>query len=100
MSQDKVVSPYDAKWREFRFLTRLGVGAFIAAILFFSVSFVTKDVRFFTFAGLCWIAMMIVAAVQSYFRCPRCSGLFSYRGWLPRQSVRRRCVHCGLRLYE
>jgi hypothetical protein len=52
MSQDKVMSQYDAKWREFRFLTRLGVGAFVAAILFFSLSFVTKDVRFSSFAGL------------------------------------------------
>jgi hypothetical protein len=100
MSQDKVVSQYDAKWREFRFMTRLGVGGFIAAILFFSLSFVMKDARFFSFEALCWIAMMIVAAVQSYFRCPRCTGRFYYRGWLSRGSVWRRCVHCGLRLYE
>jgi hypothetical protein len=104
------MTQYASQWQSFRRITRCG----IAALVFAPSSFVTGAwlVSFpwgvtlghgLILAGiLSWISLMVLGAVQTYFRCPRCGNFFSLpKGdWFARPSIRRRCVNCGLRLYK
>jgi hypothetical protein len=102
------MSQYDAQWHRFRRLTRCGIAALltvlITAVGLLWVGRYSWGLRvepfLFTLAFGSMITLMVLGVVQSYFRCPRCTKLFSVRGWTSRPSIRRRCVHCGLRLYE
>jgi hypothetical protein len=102
------MSQYDAEWHRFRLITRSGVAAVLILLLaLFALIWipphgwgwhVTPLLVALIFGSA--TSLMVLGAIQSYFRCPRCKNLFSLSGFLSRPSMRRKCVHCGLRLYE
>jgi hypothetical protein len=98
---------YTLQWHRYRRLNRLG---FIAFAFFFAVPF--------TFAGLepylpqqiakgvfvasgCAAMLWLFGtlALIGFWHCPRCGNWYSRRTLLW-QSLGRKCVHCGLKLYE
>jgi hypothetical protein len=102
------MSPYDAEWDRFRLVTRSGIVALLLFLLaLFALILIPPGgwVRHVTplLVALLFgsaVSFMVLGAIQSYFRCPRCKQPFSLSGFLTRPSMRRKCVHCGLRLYE
>jgi hypothetical protein len=102
------LSQYNAQWRSFRRLTRCGVGAFFATLIAFVLagvlgqSYWGRDISglLLVAAVLSFIALGVFLTIQGNFRCPRCNEYFSKCGLLDRPSVRRRCLNCGLRLYQ
>jgi hypothetical protein len=99
------MADYTPQWTRFRQWNRIGLRSLLLMVV--SVLVVICLLRFqrSPAIGLClfalsWIGLLYCISRQSYFRCPRCNELFSWRHWPLPQSLRRRCVHCGLRLYQ
>jgi hypothetical protein len=102
------MSAYAVQWRRFRLTTRLGVCLLIGAILSFVSGVLVADLGhlgaltnpLLVLGLLCWVAVMVLATYQGFFRCPRCHKFFSRTGWVSFPFIRRRCIHCDLHLYE
>jgi hypothetical protein len=103
------MSQYNAEWHRFRLLTRLGVAAFLMILVSSAAAAWLSGYKWgqrvaFLLVVLCFflgISLMVLGTIQGYFPCPRCKKLFSLpSSFLARPSMRRKCVHCGLRLYE
>jgi hypothetical protein len=99
------VNQHHDQWRQFKFWNRLGIGAVLTIVpLFFVVAVVGN--RFPSLlpgliAVVCiWVAAYFGAYIRlRSFKCPRCSRPYLVRSTFGTNSLGRKCVHCGLRLY-
>jgi hypothetical protein len=101
---------YSAQWHHYRILTRVGfvafavfLGAIPLALGLGHVMSLTASVTK-TLSIICgvvavlafWITLLLIG----FWRCPRCHGWYSRRHIFSTLSLGRRCIHCGLGLYE
>jgi hypothetical protein len=98
---------YSAQWRHYRRLNRLGFVAFAVAAAALPLSIVLDRLgypRAVSDAAFPWLGVIgslslwVVFLLIGSWRCPRCYSRYSsVIGW---QMLKRRCMHCGLGLYE
>ena len=93
------------EWQQFRFWNRVGIGAVATVVpLLFIVAYIGHH-----FPVL--VPLLIAAPIASFiayfvayfqlrsFKCPRCGQTYLVRSAFGANSLGRKCVHCGLRLY-
>ena len=103
------MADYSPQWHHYRVLNRAGLVAFVGFIGALPVSiFVDRfallppsDVKtlFIILAATALVSLWVLLALIMYWRCPRCHEWFSRRRFAGWPSLRRHCVHCGLKLY-
>ena len=101
---------YSSQWHHYRVLHRIGLLAFAAFLCAIPVSLVIARVAHLPpdsakalsiSVGIAALLMLCVALnLIMFWRCPRCHLWFARRGIFAWPSLRRQCVHCGLRLYS
>ena len=101
------MSDYLQQLNLLRFWNRLGIfllvaflpiGALILALgHYFRILGLSLIVVFFA----PWVVLMATAYYRiRIFRCPKCGKFFTVKHVLAPNSRGRKCVHCGLKLYE
>jgi hypothetical protein len=82
----------------FLFVAFLPIGALILALgHYFRIFGSSLIVVFFAV----WVVLMAIAYYRiRTFRCPKCGKCFIVKHVLAPNSRGRKCVHCGLKLYE
>jgi hypothetical protein len=93
------------EWQQFRFWNRVGIGARLTGVpLLFITAFI--DNKFPALVPVlipvlvaCFIAYFVAYFQVRAFKCPRCRHPYLVRSAFGTNSLRRKCVHCGLRRY-
>ena len=101
---------YSSQWHRYRVLNRLGFVAFAAflcavpgALVIAQLAHLPSDsakTLSISFGVTALLLLWVVLNLITFWRCPRCHMWFSRRGVFGWPSLRRQCVHCGLRLYS
>ena len=101
---------YSSQRHRYRLLNRLGLVAFVAFLFAVPVSLGIEQVAHLapgsaktlsiSFGIAALVLLWVVLNLITFWRCPRCHQWFSRRRLFGWPSLRRQCVHCGLRLYS
>ncbi len=97
---------YSAQLKPLRLWNRLGVISLRALLPFTAlVALALHHAIFARFAIPVVFGLFVALYSYAYFRirtfrCPRCSNYVTVRYWWSPNTFGRKCVHCGLRLYD
>ena len=100
---------YGPQWRRYQRHNRLGIlavalllGSAPLAMLMDRLGFSPDAAQlvFLTSAAVGSLSLLVLGYMISQWRCPRCHQRYSAGRHLDSMSDGRRCVHCGLGLYE
>ena len=100
------MTEYSAQLKSLRSWNRLGMTSLLAVIPITALfAFAFQNTMFAIFALPVIFTLFVVLFFYAYFRirtfrCPKCSDYFTVRYWWSPNTFGRKCVHCGLNLYD
>jgi hypothetical protein len=101
---------YSSQWHHYRVLNRIGLVVFAVFLSVLPLSIVldrlallapTTTKSLFILLGIsALLSLGVVLNLITFWHCPRCHKWYARRSVVGWPSLRRQCVHCGLKLYE
>jgi hypothetical protein len=101
---------YSSQWHHYRVLNRIGFAVFAIFLGVLPLSIIVDRMALLApnttkplFIGLGVAALLslgVVLSLITFWRCPRCHEWYARRSVVGWSSLKRQCVHCGLKLYE